>query len=76
MMTAFFNALGDLFTNVLFVPFSFLGEIELDNWWMANAMTWVFIFIGLGAFAYWMRELKKFSQSGEEDKSISSHSYL
>jgi hypothetical protein len=28
------------------------------------------------AFVYWMGELKKYAATGEEDKSISSHSYL
>lgn len=75
-MTVFFTALGDLFTNVLFVPFSFLAEIELDNWWAANVMTWLFAITGLVAFTYWMTQLSRHDRNGEEDKSISAHSYL
>jgi len=44
-MKAFFEAIEDLFVNVLF-------------------------------FVYWMLQLKKYNDNGEEDKSISSHSYL
>ena len=32
--------------------------------------------IGFVAMVYWMLQLKSFSDNNEEDKSISSHSYL
>jgi hypothetical protein len=32
--------------------------------------------IGVVAFVYWMLQLKSFNDNNEEDKSISSHSYL
>ena len=35
-----------------------------------------FMGIGVIAFVYWMLQLKSFSDNNEEDKSISSHSYL
>ncbi|MGB5610657.1 DUF6341 family protein, partial [Eudoraea sp.] len=31
---------------------------------------------GATAMIYWLMQLKKFDDSGEEDKSITSHSYL
>jgi len=76
MMKEFFYAIQDLFVNVLFAPFDALRFLELESWFGANVMSWLFLLIGLVAFVYWMRELKKFNDSGEEDKSISSHSYL
>ncbi len=76
MMKEFFYAIQDLFVNVLFAPFDALRSLELESWFGANVMSWLFLLIGLVAFVYWMRELKKFNDSGEEDKSISSHSYL
>jgi len=75
-MKEFFYAIQDLFVNVLFAPFDALRSLELESWLGANVMSWIFLLIGLVAFVYWMRELKKFNDSGEEDKSISSHSYL
>ncbi|MBT8265579.1 MAG: uracil phosphoribosyltransferase [Bacteroidia bacterium] len=75
-MKDFFYAIQDLFVDVLFAPYDALRAIELDNWWLANIVSWLFIIIGLAAFLYWMKELKRFNDNGEEDKSISSHSYL
>jgi|TARA_Y200000002_G_scaffold379219_1_gene388067 hypothetical protein len=75
-MKDFFNAIQDLFESVLFVPFNVLRETELENWWIANFVTWIFLVILVVCFAYWMRQLKAFSDNDEEDKSISSHSYL
>lgn len=75
-MKEFFYAIQDLFVNVLFAPFDALRTLELESWFGANVISWLFLLLGLVAFVYWMRELKKFNDSGEEDKSISSHSFL
>lgn len=75
-MKDFFYAIQDLFVNVLFAPFDALRALELDNWWMANFMSWILMFVGFAAFVYWMLQLKKYDDNNEEDKSISSHSYL
>ena len=75
-MKDFFNGVQELFETVLFVPFNVLREIELENWWISNIVTWIFLSILIVSFSYWMFELKKFSDNNEEDKSISSHSFL
>ena len=75
-MKDFFNGIQELFETVLFVPFNTLREAELENWWISNIVTWVFLLILIVSFSYWMLELKKFSDNNEEDKSISSHSFL
>jgi len=75
-MKDFFYAIQELFEAFLFIPFNSLKELELDNWWAANTVSWIFIVIGLVAFTYWMLELKKVNDNNEEDKSITSHSYL
>lgn len=75
-MKDFFYAIQDLFVNVLFAPFDALRALELDNWFSANIMSWIFMLIGFVAFTYWMMQLKKFNDNKEEDKSISSHSFL
>ncbi len=75
-MKDFLYAIQDLFVNVLFAPFDALRELELSSWSIANFMSWIFIIIGMVAFVYWMLELRKHDKNNEEDKSISSHSYL
>ncbi|WP_179353381.1 DUF6341 family protein [Winogradskyella vidalii] len=75
-MKDFFEGIADLFVNVLLAPFDALKALELENWFAANMFSWLFMFIGVVAFVYWMLQLKKFNENNEEDKSISSHSYL
>ncbi|AXT18562.1 uracil phosphoribosyltransferase [Flavobacteriaceae bacterium AU392] len=75
-MKDFFYAIQDLFVNVLFAPYDALKALELENWWGANAISFIFIIIGLVAFIYWMIQLKGYNDNNEEDKSITSHSYL
>lgn len=75
-MKDLFEAIQDLFVNVLFAPFDALRALELEAWGLANIANWFFMAIGMVAFVYWMLQLKKFSANNEEDKSISSHSYL
>ena len=75
-MKDFFAGIQEFFETVLFVHFNILREIELENWWMANLVTWIFLVILVVSFTYWMLQLKSFNDNNEEDKSISSHSYL
>ena len=75
-MKDFFYAIQDLFVNVLFAPLDALRELELENWWAANGLNWVFMIICLVAFVYWMSQLKKFNDNNEEDKSVTAHKYL
>ena len=75
-MKDFFYAIQDLFVNVLFAPFDALRALELESWFGANIMSWIFMAIGFVAFVYWMMQLSTHNKNGEEDKSITSHSYL
>ncbi len=75
-MKDFFYAIQDLFVDVLFAPYDALRALELDNWFGANVVSWIFLAIGFVAMVYWMLQLKTFNDNNEEDKSISSHSYL
>ncbi|MCB0448217.1 MAG: uracil phosphoribosyltransferase [Gelidibacter sp.] len=75
-MKDFFYAIQDLFVDVLFAPYDALRHLELSNWWLANIFSWLFIVIGIVAFVYWMLQLKSYNDNNEEDKSITSHSYL
>jgi hypothetical protein len=48
----------------------------MESWWSANTVNWLFMIIGFLAMCYWMFQLNIFNANGEEDKSISSHSFL
>jgi len=56
----FFRALGDFFTNVLFVPFDKLRF--LNNWWESNIISIILFVTGFIAFLYWMNRMKKYSK--------------
>ena len=73
-MRAFFEAIEDLFVNGLFWPYDVFRY--MDDWWSSNAVNWLFAISGTIALIYWTLELKKFNDRGEEDKSITAHSYL
>jgi hypothetical protein len=73
-MDSFFYGIEDLFVNVLFAPMDALRGME--NWWGANTLNWIFMLICATAFVYWMLQLKKYNDSGEEDKDGTAHSYL
>lgn len=75
-MTDFFYGIEDLFVNFLFLPYDALRQMQLESWWAANFMSWLFIIIGMVAFVYWMLQLKGYNDKNEENKSITSHSYL
>lgn len=73
-MKSFFEGIEDLFVNVLFAPYDAFRF--MDSWWASNMVNWLLAIIGAVAFVYWMLQLKQYNDNGEEDKSISSHSYL
>jgi hypothetical protein len=73
-MTSLFKAIEDLFVNFLFLPFDALRA--MDSWWGASMLNWIFVVIGFVAMIYWMLQLKDFNKKGEEDKSVTAHSFL
>ncbi|WP_375238870.1 uracil phosphoribosyltransferase [Aurantibacter sp.] len=75
-MKDLFEAIQELFVNVLFAPLDALRALELESWWSANLVSFLFITVGMVAFIYWMLQLKSHHTNGEEDKSVTSHSFL
>ncbi|MCH9661781.1 MAG: uracil phosphoribosyltransferase [Bacteroidetes bacterium] len=71
-----FYGIQDFTEQVLFTPFNALRSLELESWWSANIMSWLFTIIGFVAFTYWMLQLKKFNDNNEENRSQVSHSFL
>jgi hypothetical protein len=72
----FFEGIQDLAETVLFAPYEALRAMELESWWAANMVSWALTAIGFIAFFYWMGQLLKFNESGEEDRTQVSHSFL
>lgn len=75
-MKDFFEAIEDFFVNIAFYPYDVLRELELESWFGANIVSWIFLVVGFVAFLYWMGQLKKFNDNNEEDKTVSAHSFL
>ncbi|AWH84458.1 uracil phosphoribosyltransferase [Flavobacterium album] len=75
-MKTFFEALGSLFTDFLFVPMHFFRALELKNWWIANIITWIFILICCAATWYWLKQLTIFKQNNDDDQDTTAHSFL
>ena len=48
-MKSFFEGIGILFVDFLFIPYDWLRELELTNWWGANSINWIFILICCGS---------------------------
>ncbi len=71
-----FEGIQSFFENVAFAPYEMLRAYELNNWWGANIMSWLFIAIGFVAFYYWMKQLQIFNSNNEEDRSVTAHSFL
>ena len=76
MMRNFWEWIAYIFQNYLLVPLEKLRFLEELNWNYSNFINWLFLFIGLVAAIYWIRQLNLFDQRGEEDKTITAHSFL
>ena len=59
-----FKAIGEFFTNVLFSPYNEIRS--MDNWWLQNTISWIFIIITFNAFLYWIGEIRKYKKAGNE----------
>ena len=75
-MKSFFEGIGSLFTDFLFVPFHALRELELTNWWLANAINWLFIIICSVAMVYWIKQLNAHKANNEDVQDTTAHSFL
>ena len=75
-MRDIFEGIQSFFEDFAFAPLDYLRTLELDNWWLANLINWVFVLIAFAAFLYWMKQLKTFQDRGEERTDSTAHSYL
>ena len=75
-MKDFFEGIQSFFEDFAFEPLDYLRSLELESWWLANLLNWVFMIIAFVAFLYWMKQLKMFNDNNEEDRDPSAHSFL
>lgn len=75
-MKAFFEGIQYLFENILFIPLNFFRRLELENWWAANIVSWIFVIIGFVATIYWIQQLKIYKDTKEEEQETSAHSFF
>ena len=69
-------AIQDLFM-VLLAPMNDLAKLELENWWSANGINWLFTVVGFVAILYWLKQLKIFNDEGaEKRRDVVSHSFF
>ena len=76
MVKDFFYSIAWLFEEILFFPFDLLRTIQYDSWFFANIMSWIFILIGIIGAIYWIKQLMKFDENGEENRDITAHPFL
>lgn len=75
-MKDIFEGIQSFFEDFALAPLDYLRNLELDNWFLANLMNWIFMLIGIVAFAYWLKQLKKAKDNNEENTDSTSHSFL
>lgn len=66
-----FKLIGDLFTNVLFLPYNWLRltVAKADaGWWTSNGVNFLFVLVLIVLLGYWMKESLKFKREGTEDR--------
>lgn len=61
-MLDFFHGIQNLFVNYLFWPYDALRHLQQSSWFFANIFSWIFLIIGIVAFTYWMKQLKRYDE--------------
>jgi hypothetical protein len=75
-MKSFFEGIQYLFVDILFKPLDFLRSLELENWWAANTLNWIFMIICAAAIVYWIKQLKLHKENNDEFQDTTAHSFL
>ncbi len=75
-MKSFFEGIQYLFEEILFIPMHFLRALELENWWIANLINWIFLIVCCYFIVYWLKQLKIFKDNNEDEQDSTSHSFL
>jgi hypothetical protein len=75
-MKAFFEGIQWLFENIFFIPQNYLRKLELENWFAANAINWIFVIICLAAMIYWIKQLQLHKANNDEYQDTTAHSFF
>lgn len=75
-MKSFWEGIQYFFEQILFVPMDFFRSLELENWWTANIINWIFIIVCIVAVLYWLKQLRIFQSNNEDVQDTTAHSFL
>lgn len=75
-MKSFLEGIQYLFEQILFVPLNYFRRLELENWWTANIINWIFIIVCIVAILYWMKQLKMYSEKNDDVQDTTAYSFL
>jgi hypothetical protein len=75
-MKAFFEGIQWLFENIIFIPHDYLRELELEHWFAANIINWIFVIICTAAMVYWIKQLKLHKDNNDEYQDTTAHSFF
>jgi aryl carrier-like protein len=75
-MKSLFEAIEYLFVEILFAPLDAIRALELQTWWGANVINFVFMIICAAALIYWVKQLKLHKDNNEENQDTTAHSFL
>ena len=75
-MKAFFEGIQWLFENIFFIPQNYLRKLELENWFAANAINWIFMIICAAAMIYWIKQLQLHKANNDEYQDTTAHSFF
>lgn len=73
-MRAFFEGIGTLFVDYLYKPMDWLRALELETWFGANLLNWIFMGICAYYTIYWIKQIKLTSDVDGQD--TTAHSFL
>lgn len=75
-MKSLFEAIEYLFVEILFAPLDAIRALELQSWWGANTINFIFMIICAVALTYWVKQLKLHKDNNEENQDTTAHSFL
>ena len=76
MMRSFFEAIQWFFETIMFAPHNFFRQLELENWFLANTINWIFMIVCAGFTYYWCKQLTLHQNNNEENQDTKAHSFL
>jgi len=73
-MRSLFEAIQWLFVDVLYKPLDWLRALELETWFGANLLNWIFMGVCVYYTWYWIRQIGITKETDVQD--TTAHSFL